>query len=157
MENGSGISPVAPASLFGLPEELVAFIASDLHLDLPSRISLALACRSLHFKITKYYKFYNGWDFVDECARLGYLGLLKFALENPRAAASLDVRVLEIAARHNRVQIASFIFPFVKDRIGDQEREWLCERAAYFGSRELLEQFWPKGVERRRSFAGSFY
>jgi len=51
--------------------------------DLPTRLALGLTCSEMreHFWGARGRNFFN-WFFLDDCARLGYFGLLRYAYDN---------------------------------------------------------------------------
>jgi len=92
-----------------LPPEAIVEIVN--HLDLPSRLSLALACQTLYDSHwpghnPKYFPY----DVLDACADLGYFGLLQYAYAH---GAFLDLTLLCRAISSSDVDLVRWMLPLV--------------------------------------------
>jgi len=90
-----------------LPEELQLTIVKVL--DLPSLLSLTLASASCRHKFWENQNF-NNWRFMDECARMGYMDLLSYAVSH---GALVDERVVVEALEVGDGELAQWLFRLI--------------------------------------------
>src|SRR5689334_3327581 len=82
------------SSVWDLPDEMIAEVVSRcLAVGLTCALPLSMTCTRLRNAIWPHYRDnYNNWAFMDECARLGYVDLLRYGVDN---GALLDLTMLE--------------------------------------------------------------
>lgn len=119
----------------GLPMEL-QFAVVDWIVDLPSLLALSLVCVSFRRTFWKI-KSFDNWDFLDECARRGWLSLIEWAIEN---GSLLDVSVLEEAVKADRRSTADWLYRALLDKhsISFNFGFLLKDHAALNGNRALV-------------------
>ena len=120
--------------LFGLVEDVRLLIAKS-YLDLPSRLSLALASRAAYasFWDSNLFK-YNCHLIMDECARRGYRNLLEFAYQS---GAMVDGKVLLCAVESGNLELAKWLLPKCATLIPSRLKIRICHALAQTGNLDL--------------------
>lgn len=102
---------------------------------------MALSCKRYHrILLQRIDPYFDGFDFVDESCRLGYVRLLEYA---KRAGARVDVVSLEIARYAN--QLYSAIWAYNQGALGTYDanihQRIMLRESALHGNREMYKFF----------------
>jgi len=105
-------------------------------LDRPTRVSLALASKHLYESISELVRLPEGYEFLDDCTRLGYLALIKCAFgESP----IVDYTVLALAVKGTNAELAEWLYSKCVRYITKDERFDLAKMAMEKGFASLVK------------------